>query len=265
MRQVRLACGLTLFTYVTLHFLNHALGNVSVAAMEAGLALQKAIWQSLPGAVVLYTALLTHMSLGFWALFQRRQFRMSPLEATQLALGLTIPFLLADHVFGTRIALSLFGADKGYAQELAKFGASPVGGVLQGLLLLIVWIHGCIGVHFWLALKPFYPRIRNLLLSAAVLTPTLALLGYIQGLRQVTPLLGDSAWRATTLSVAHVGTAADNALLLTIRADTLLFLAGLWDDRYGLPVWIKLTAQALAAVSIMLTGIQVHLLSLIHI
>jgi UDP-GlcNAc:undecaprenyl-phosphate GlcNAc-1-phosphate transferase len=41
---------------------------------------------------------------------------------------------------------------------------------------------------------------------------------------------------------------------------TLLFLTGLWDDRYGLPVSIKLAAQALAAVSVMLAGIQVHLL-----
>ena len=35
-RKVRLACGLVLFTYVTLHFLNHALGSISVAAMERG-------------------------------------------------------------------------------------------------------------------------------------------------------------------------------------------------------------------------------------
>jgi hypothetical protein len=33
-RQTRPACGLVLFTYVSLHYLNHALGNISVAAME---------------------------------------------------------------------------------------------------------------------------------------------------------------------------------------------------------------------------------------
>src|SRR5258708_26822199 len=41
---------------------------------------------------------------------------------------------------------------------------------------------------------------------------------------------------------------------------TLLFLTGFWDDRYGMPVWLKLSAQILAAVGVMLTGIQVHLL-----
>ena len=51
LRQIRLATGLVLFVYVTLHFANHALGNISIGAMESGLAIQKLIWQSPPGAV----------------------------------------------------------------------------------------------------------------------------------------------------------------------------------------------------------------------
>jgi UDP-GlcNAc:undecaprenyl-phosphate/decaprenyl-phosphate GlcNAc-1-phosphate transferase len=43
---------------------------------------------------------------------------------------------------------------------------------------------------------------------------------------------------------------------------TLLFLTGFWDDRFGMPVWIKLAAQTLAAISVMLGGIQVHLLNI---
>ena len=66
LRQFRLAAGLVVFTYVALHFVNHALGNASVEAMENGLALQKLLWQSPPGAILLYSALTTHMGLGFW-------------------------------------------------------------------------------------------------------------------------------------------------------------------------------------------------------
>ena len=190
-RRVRLASGLVLFAYVTLHFANHALGNISVDAMERGLVVQKLIWQSPPGAILLYGSLLTHMSLGFWALYERRQFRFTRLEASQLALGLLIPFLLADHFYGTRISLSLFGTEKGYSEELLKFWVrSPEAGVLQAVLMMIVWIHGSIGVHFWLALKPYYPRLRNLLLSVAVLLPALALLGYYQGGRETLRLSG---------------------------------------------------------------------------
>jgi hypothetical protein len=43
------------------------------------------------------------------------------MEAMQLALGLTIPFLLTDHVLGARVSLSLFGTENGYAEVLLKF------------------------------------------------------------------------------------------------------------------------------------------------
>ena len=35
-RQIRLACGLVLFAYLVSHFLNHALGNISMDALAAG-------------------------------------------------------------------------------------------------------------------------------------------------------------------------------------------------------------------------------------
>ena len=225
LRQIRLATGLVLYAYVTLHFANHALGNISVGAMESGLAIQKLIWQSPPGAAILYVSLATHMGLGFWALYARRHFRWTRLEATQLVLGLSIPFLLADHVIGTRVALSQFGLEKGYAEELLKFWVrSPVSGVLQAILLLIVWIHGCLGVHFWLRLKPFYPRAHELLLSIAVLLPALALLGYYQGGERTLSSVQDPAWLTRHTSPDRVGTEAQSAALLDDRTRTLLFL-----------------------------------------
>ncbi len=218
LRQVRLATGLVLFAYVTTHFIDHALGNISVAAMEDGLVVQKWIWQTPPGAIILYVSMAVHMSLGFWALYQRRNFRWTRLEATQLALGLSIPFLLADHVLGTRVSLSLYGTEKGYAEELLKFWVrSPVLGWLQVLLLLVAWVHGCAGVHFWLRLKPFYPRVRNVLLSAAVLLPALALLGYYRGGETVLGLAADPAWLAPHAQPEHAGTAAQNAALASYR------------------------------------------------
>jgi len=41
-RQVRLACGLVMFSYIFSHFFNHALGNVSYALMETWLTFH--IW-----------------------------------------------------------------------------------------------------------------------------------------------------------------------------------------------------------------------------
>ena len=165
------------------------------------------------------------MGLGFWALYARRHFRWTRLEATQLVLGLAIPFLLADHVIGSRVSFSQFGIDKGYAEELLKFWVrSPMSGALQATALLIVWIHGCLGLHFWLRLKPFYPRVRELLLSVAVLLPALALLGYYQGGQQTLQAVGDPAWRAQHTTPDRTGTEAQNAVLADDRARTLVFL-----------------------------------------
>jgi adenylate cyclase len=226
LRQIRLATGLVLFTYVTLHFANHALGNISVGAMESGVALQKLIWRSPPGTAILYLSLLTHMGLGFWALYARRHFRWTRLEATQLVLGLSIPFLLADHVIGSRVSFSQFGIDKGYAEELLKFWVrSPVTGAVQAVALLIVWIHACIGIHFWLRLKPFYLRVRDLALSFAVLLPALALLGFYQGGEQTLMSAGDPLWRAQHTIPERLGTEAQNAVLLDERTRTYVVLA----------------------------------------
>jgi hypothetical protein len=131
-----------------------------------------------------------------------------------------------SRLIGTSVALSQFGLENGYAQVLANLWAfAPLLVALQAVLLLIVWIHGCLGVHFWLRLKPFYPRVKGLLLSIAVLLPALALLGYYQGGQRALVAVQDSAWLARNFSPEHDGSPAQNAVLLDERTRTLAFLA----------------------------------------
>jgi len=56
LRQIRLACGLVLFTYLLSHFLNHALGNISMAALAKGLHYHILFWRFPPVAIVFYGA-----------------------------------------------------------------------------------------------------------------------------------------------------------------------------------------------------------------
>ena len=100
--QIRLVCGLMLFAYLVSHFLNHALGNISMDALAAGLRYHIALWQFLPVAILFYTAAVVHTGLGVWALYQRRQFRWRAIEPLQLVLGLSIPALVITHVAGVR-------------------------------------------------------------------------------------------------------------------------------------------------------------------
>jgi len=86
-RTVRLATGLILFSYATSHFINHAFGIRSVEAMQAaGLVLLKP-WQTNPGRLLLYTALLVHAAIGLYAVYRRRHLRIPASEAWQALLA----------------------------------------------------------------------------------------------------------------------------------------------------------------------------------
>ena len=233
-RQVRLVCGVILFSYVISHFLNHALGNVSVDAMEVGVYYHTTFWQFLPVAIVFYAAALTHMGLGIYALYQRRQFRWRTIEPLQLVLGLSIPALVMAHVIGVRLGQTLYGHQKLYPQELYLFFVASNRIWTMTILLIIAWIHGCIGIYFWLRLKPFFTRAAPYLLAAAVLIPTLALLGVYQGGRSVAIEADDGEWRTHNLTRRQVGTVAE--------ADTLDRITG------GLTIgYVGLLGLALAA------------------
>jgi adenylate cyclase len=222
-RQVRLVCGLVLFSYLISHFLNHALGNISLDALAAGVYYHTEFWQFPPVGIALYTAVLVHGGLGLWALYQRRQFSWKAIEPLQLTLGLSIPALVVMHVVGARLGQSLFGQEKLYPQELYAFWVSHPYLIWQMYAVMIIaWVHGCIGLHFWLRMKAFYARSAPYLLAAAVLIPALAMLGIYQAGRTVIANSPNPQWRADNLSDRQVGTPAEQATLETIVNDFLI-------------------------------------------
>ena len=223
-RQVRVACGLILFTYLLSHFVNHALGSVSFDALMAGLAYHVAFWRNPLVTVVFYTAAIVHWSLGLYALYERRQFRYRAAEITQLVLGLSIPFLLVAHFVGVRLQSPLFGRDLDYPQVLiGEWVDRPYMEWVQFVLLLVAWVHGCIGLYFWLRLKRHFARAAPYLLVLATLIPTLALLGLVEGGRQAIQLSQDPAWREMNLSPQSLPTRPQRALLDSI---IVWFVAG---------------------------------------
>jgi adenylate cyclase len=213
-RQVRLVCGMVLFAYLISHFLNHALGNISLEAMTAGIYYHTLFWQFLPVAIIFYGSALIHSGLGIWALYQRRQFSWAALEPLQLMLGLSIPFLIVSHIIGVRLGQALFGEQKLYPQELYSFWVShPFKGLQITSVLIVAWVHGCIGLYFWLRMKAFFKRAAPFLLAGAILIPTLALLGFYQAGRHVAAISDNAAWHAANLSERQLGTPAQQDTL----------------------------------------------------
>jgi adenylate cyclase len=213
-RQIRLACGLVMFAYLVSHFVNHALGNVSTDALAAGVYFHTLFWQFLPVAIVFYAAALTHAGLGIWALYERRQFRWKAIEPLQLVLGLSIPALIIVHLAGVRLGHTLFGQEKLYPQVFyAYWVVWPYKMWLMFIVLIVAWVHGCIGLYFWLRMKAFYKSAAPFLLATAVLIPTLAMLGLYQGGRTVVEESSNAQWKAENLSRQKVGTAAEQGVL----------------------------------------------------
>ena len=198
-RRLRLGSGLILFAYVTTHLLNHAVGLVSLEALEYARGWFLGFWAPKPVSAVLYGALLVHFLLALWAIYQRRRLvRMPPLEATQLTLGLFIVPLLAQHVIGTRLAFEIFDAQDPYTNVLLiLWHESPDKGAWQAAALCVAWLHGCMGLYFWLRLKPWYPRWQPYLYAGAILVPLLALLGFTVAGREVARLAMDPGWVET--------------------------------------------------------------------
>jgi adenylate cyclase len=194
-RQVRLTCGLVMFSYIFSHFFNHALGNISYPAMEWWLSHVHVAWWRIPLVnYTLYAAAVTHMSLGLWALYQRRHFRFTAAEVTQLVLGLSIPLLLArvSTIFGQPVvnyATPLFGYWK----------VAPYKVAVQFVLLTVAWTHACIGLYFWLRMKAFFKWAGPILLAIAVLLPPLAMIGAHHAAGEVIALAKDPQWRRQNL------------------------------------------------------------------
>ena len=212
-RRLRLASGLVMLAYVTTHFVNHSLGLISVQAMDRALVEIYKYWASPLGGVLLYGAFATHYCLALWALWLRRSLKMPVAEATQLVLGFSIPFFLTDHVLHTRVADTFYGADVGYYATVlhSYFVTNPLRGVMQLVVLVIAWVHAMIGLWFWLRLKPWYPRWQPILYALALLLPTLAILGFFEGGRQIAALAEDPAWVAQLAQEHPRATPADAA------------------------------------------------------
>jgi adenylate cyclase len=206
MRRVRLISGMVLFAYVSMHFLNHALGLVSLEAMEEGRHWFLTLWRNPIGSTVLYLSLLAHFALALWAVYQRRRlFGMPRVEALQLVLGLSIVPLLTQHVIGTRMAHESHGVHDSYTYVvLTLYHFAPEKGLWQSVALIVAWVHGCLGLHFWLRLRLWYPRWRSLLFAAALLIPVFGVLGFLDGGREASRLAADPNWLRAILATMNL-------------------------------------------------------------
>jgi adenylate cyclase len=203
-----------MLAFVISHLSAHSLLLVSLPLAQDGLVALMRPWRSTAGTALLLSAFFVHYANALWSVYERRSLRLTRWQWAQLGFGLCIPLLLALHVASTRLAETFLGTDNYYTSVLTlHWVLMPHLAVIQAAALLTVWIHACIGIHFWLRTKLWYPDWRVAFAACAMLLPTLALSGYLSAGNQVIreaardpqfvkTTLGDSNITAETLAVS---------------------------------------------------------------
>ena len=197
-RRVRLATGLLLLLFVAGHLCNLAIGLVSVDAMERWRNVLLMPWQTPLGQALLLTAAIVHAGLGLVSLASRHSLAMRRTDWVQLLLGLATPPLLVNHVVGLQVTSDLVGRfSPDYGFVLAVYWRyAPLFAIQQLLVVVIVWVHGAIGLYSNLVLKPVWPRLAPVVIPILFAIPILALLGFAHaGEAVLTRLATDPGWR----------------------------------------------------------------------
>jgi len=235
LRRLRLISGLVLFIFVSTHLLNHVAGLVSLEYLEAGRRIFLLLWRNPLGTGLLYLAFVVHLGLAFYAIYRRRTLRMPGWEAAQLLLGLALPPLLFLHLLGTRLSHEVLGTDDSYTLILLiYFVFLPIQGFKQVAIVLIAWLHGCVGLHYWLRMKPWYGAAQPYLIAVGTLFPALSLFGFWMSGRAVQHLAEDKDWLDRALAEARMPSPdkvqwiynLENGLLIAFAVAIAATLAG---------------------------------------
>jgi len=182
--RLRISSGLILFAFAFFHFINIGLGLFHTDYLHDMQDGRHAVTRHDLGSVILYLALFVHSGLALYSISQRRTMRMPFSTALQVVLGLLIPLQLITHIVHTRYAHEIYDVndEMGYIIVL-MWPSSAIW--MQSLLLLVVWVHSCIGLHMWLRLTSWWPKTVPYLVGLAVFVPSFALAGLLTEGRRI--------------------------------------------------------------------------------
>jgi len=206
-RFARLASGLVLMLFTAAHLANLSAGLVSLAAMERLRPVLTGPWSDGVGGMLLGLSAILHAVLGLGSLAARRSGAMSTTDRIQLLLGLAVVPLLVGHVLVTRVSFELNNAvNMSYPLLLVNFWLyAPAVAIQQLAVVMVVWIHGAIGLHRWMHLQRWWPRVGWALLLLLFGVPVVALLGFVEAGKEVLArMASDPPFRAGILADMQV-------------------------------------------------------------
>ena len=195
-RSARIFSGLILLAFVTTHLLNASLGLISLEAMDDGARFLTGVWGFPPLSWMLALAFVAHFLLGLWSVYERPTLKTNTQDMIQLTTALLVVPLMATHVLGVYMSEN-FGFHLDYAGVIRLMWIEqPTIGLLQVVVVSVVWIHGCAGLLIWMRSME---KARNIILwvyPIAIAIPVLSLLGFSEAGRKAIEL-GDVVITAT--------------------------------------------------------------------
>ncbi|QPF90218.1 2Fe-2S iron-sulfur cluster-binding protein [Bradyrhizobium commune] len=200
-RIVTLISGLVLFLFAAMELCSDAVGLVSLQTMGDIAAWQLSFTRSWPGLVILCSACVCHVLSTLWFTARRATLRMSFGDAALIASGILVPLLLLPYLVDTRLANIKFGVDDDILYRLAKLW--PDHNLAFVSLIVLVWGHGCIGIHRWLRLSPGYRSVAPGLAVIALAIPIAALAGVIAAARIVAVLMAENSFAEQVRAATH--------------------------------------------------------------
>ena len=151
-------------------------------------------------------------------------------QQLQLVSGIVMFMLLISHAVpvGT---YHLYGFDTSYPLILQNIWSDNYIVLKQICLVIIAWLHICLGLHYWLKTTNWYYRNLFWLYAFAILWPTLAIIGFIQ-----------SGFESFDYDVANTHdpeisaliTVTKNTLYAAVIGISLLMLALKWIRKRGI-------------------------------
>ncbi len=170
--------------YVFTHLLNAALGLISIEVMNAALKLVQPIWDPMGFGWLVPGAAMMHMITALYEIMRMPVLRFSIGYWTRLLLGLMIPYVLIAHYMGSHMTPDALGFDPEYAGAIYSM-FNPYIFPTMVFLVIVAWGHGCLGLHYWLRFKSWYPVAWKIAIVPAIALPAFAIAGFISGGKEV--------------------------------------------------------------------------------
>tara|TARA_B100001175_G_scaffold294627_1_gene282047 strand:+ start:194 stop:1864 length:1671 start_codon:yes stop_codon:yes gene_type:complete len=218
--KLKLWTGMFLMFYCVTHYLNHSIGIFGLDAVEYIRNIFLFFWRNPVMNFFLPSVAVIHIYLSLSRVIRLASFRgFKRHEWFQLIAGiLTVP-ALALHVSGTKIAHVFYGINDTYT-FLSSSIADYTDIVIFNLLMLLVWMHGYIGVKYWMKVNSKYQSYLNKMGMFFFLLPILSFVGVISMFRESNlNLLIDPKYKEKVFNSSN----PENVDLDKLTEDTIMY------------------------------------------